>query len=226
MNQLDFDPIYFLESFPKILPFLPITLYLALISLVISIVGGLVLALILKANIPVIKQLALLYISFFRSIPSLVQLFLIYYGLPQLIPDMKVIDALTAAIIGLSVKNSAYLSEIFRAAISSVDKGQFEAAHSIGMSKARTYFSIVLPQATKNAIPATGNIFVGLIKETSLVFTLGVTEIFAKSKLLASASYKFLETFLAVAIVYWLITIIFSYLQNLLEKRVNKPYEK
>lgn len=226
MNQLDFDPIYFLESFPKILPFLPITLYLALISLVISIVGGLVLALILKANIPVIKQLALLYISFFRSIPSLVQLFLIYYGLPQLIPDMKVIDALTAAIIGLSVKNSAYLAEIFRAAISSVDKGQFEAAHSIGMSKAHTYFSIVLPQATKNAIPATGNIFVGLIKETSLVFTLGVTEIFAKSKLLASASYKFLETFLAVAIVYWLITIIFSYLQNLLEKRVNKPYEK
>jgi putative amino-acid transport system permease protein len=111
---------------------------------------------------------------------------------------MKVIDALTAAIIGLSVKNSAYLAEIFRAAISSVDKGQFEAAHSIVMSKARTYFSIVLPQATKNAIPATGNIFVGLIKETSLVFTLGVTEIFAKSKLLASASYKFLETFLAV----------------------------
>ncbi|RIP37018.1 amino acid ABC transporter permease [Staphylococcus gallinarum] len=223
---MDFDPIYFLESFPKILPFLPITLYLATISLVISIVGGLVLALILKANIPVIKQLALLYISFFRSIPSLVQLFLIYYGLPQLIPDMKVIDALTAAIIGLSVKNSAYLAEIFRAAISSVDKGQFEAAHSIGMSKARTYFSIVLPQATKNAIPATGNIFVGLIKETSLVFTLGVTEIFAKSKLLASASYKFLETFLAVAIVYWLITIIFSYLQNILEKRINRPYEK
>lgn len=223
---MDFDPIYFLESFPKILPFLPITLYLAIISLVISIVGGLVLALILKANIPVIKQLALLYISFFRSIPSLVQLFLIYYGLPQLIPDMKVIDALTAAIIGLSVKNSAYLAEIFRAAISSVDKGQFEAAHSIGMSKARTYFSIVLPQATKNAIPATGNIFVGLIKETSLVFTLGVTEIFAKSKLLASASYKFLETFLAVAIVYWLITIIFSYLQNILEKRINRPYEK
>ncbi|MDW8563773.1 MULTISPECIES: amino acid ABC transporter permease [Staphylococcus] len=220
-----FDPIYFLESFPKILPFLPTTIYLAIVSLIISIVGGLVLAIILKANIPVLKQLALLYISFFRSIPSLVQLFLIYYGLPQLIPDMKVIDALTAAIIGLSVKNSAYLAEIFRAAIASVDKGQFEAAHSIGLNKVRTYFSIILPQATKNAIPATGNIFVGLIKETSLVFTLGVTEIFAKSKLLSSESYKFLETFLAVAIIYWIITILFSYLQNLLEKRINKPYE-
>ncbi|MEJ7154290.1 MULTISPECIES: amino acid ABC transporter permease [Staphylococcus cohnii species complex] len=222
---MDFDPIYFLESFPKILPFLPLTLYLAVIALIISVIGGLVLAIILKADIPLLKQLALLYISFFRSIPTLVQLFLIYYGLPQLIPGMRIIDAITAAIIGLSVKNSAYLAEIFRAAISSVDKGQFEAAHSIGLNKVRTYFSIILPQATKNAIPATGNIFVGLIKETSLVFTLGVTEIFAKSKLLASASYNFLETFLVVAIIYWIITIIFSYLQSLLEKRVNKPYK-
>ncbi|PTE80171.1 ABC transporter permease [Staphylococcus equorum] len=221
---MDFDPIYFLESFPKILPFLPLTLYLAVISLIISVIGGLVLAIILKGNIPVLKQATLLYISFFRSIPTLVQLFLIYYGLPQLIPGMRIIDAITAAIIGLSVKNSAYLAEIFRAAISSVDKGQFEAAHSIGLSKVQTYFSIILPQATKNAIPATGNIFVGLIKETSLVFTLGVTEIFAKSKLLSSESYKFLETFLAVAIIYWVITIIFSYLQNILEKRINKPY--
>lgn len=221
---MDFDPIYFLESFPKILPFLPLTLYLAVISLIISVIGGLVLAIVLKGNIPVLKQATLLYISFFRSIPTLVQLFLIYYGLPQLIPGMRIIDAITAAIIGLSVKNSAYLAEIFRAAISSVDKGQFEAAHSIGLSKVQTYFSIILPQATKNAIPATGNIFVGLIKETSLVFTLGVTEIFAKSKLLSSESYKFLETFLAVAIIYWVITIIFSYLQNILEKRINKPY--
>lgn len=221
---MDFDPIYFLESFPKILPFLPLTLYLAVISLIISVIGGLVLAIVLKGNIPVLKQATLLYISFFRSIPTLVQLFLIYYGLPQLIPGMRIIDAITAAIIGLSVKNSAYLAEIFRAAISSVDKGQFEAAHSIGLSKVQTYFSIILPQATKNAIPATGNIFVGLIKETSLVFTLGVTEIFAKSKLLSSESYKFLETFLAVTIIYWVITIIFSYLQNILEKRINKPY--
>ncbi len=207
------------------MPYLPITLMLAIVSLILSIISGLIIALILRAKIPILKEIAIVYISFFRSIPSLVQLFLIYYGLPQLIPGMRVIDALTAAIIGLSIKNAAYLAEIFRAAITSVDKGQFEAAHSIGLSKTQTYIKIVLPQATRNAIPASGNIFIGLIKETSLVFTLGVTEIFAKSKLLSSASYKYLETFLAVAIVYWLITIIYTYLQSLLEKKLNKPYE-
>lgn len=222
---MNFDPIYFFETFPKLMPYLPITLMLAIVSLILSIIGGLIIALILRAKIPVLKEIAIVYISFFRSIPSLVQLFLIYYGLPQLIPGMRVIDALTAAIIGLSIKNAAYLAEIFRAAITSVDKGQFEAAHSIGHSKTQTYIKIVLPQATRNAIPASGNIFIGLIKETSLVFTLGVTEIFAKSKLLSSASYKYLETFLAVAIVYWLITIIYTYLQSLLEKKLNKPYE-
>lgn len=222
---MNFDPIYFFETFPKLMPYLPITLMLAIVSLILSIIGGLIIALILHAKIPVLKEIAIVYISFFRSIPSLVQLFLIYYGLPQLIPGMRVIDALTAAIIGLSIKNAAYLAEIFRAAITSVDKGQFEAAHSIGLSKTQTYIKIVLPQATRNAIPASGNIFIGLIKETSLVFTLGVTEIFAKSKLLSSASYKYLETFLAVAIVYWLITIIYTYLQSLLEKKLNKPYE-
>lgn len=222
---MNFDPIYFFEIFPKLMPYLPITLMLAIVSLILSIIGGLIIALILRAKIPVLKEIAIVYISFFRSIPSLVQLFLIYYGLPQLIPGMRVIDALTAAIIGLSIKNAAYLAEIFRAAITSVDKGQFEAAHSIGLSKTQTYIKIVLPQATRNAIPASGNIFIGLIKETSLVFTLGVTEIFAKSKLLSSASYKYLETFLAVAIVYWLITIIYTYLQSLLEKKLNKPYE-
>ncbi|TFV15025.1 amino acid ABC transporter permease [Mammaliicoccus lentus] len=222
---MNFDPIYFFETFPKLMPYLPITLMLAIVSLILSIIGGLIIALILRAKIPILKEIAIVYISFFRSIPSLVQLFLIYYGLPQLIPGMRVIDALTAAIIGLSIKNAAYLAEIFRAAITSVDKGQFEAAHSIGLSKTQTYIKIVLPQATRNAIPASGNIFIGLIKETSLVFTLGVTEIFAKSKLLSSASYKYLETFLAVAIVYWLITIIYTYLQSLLEKKLNKPYE-
>ncbi len=222
---MNFDPIYFFETFPKLMPYLPITLMLAIVSLILSIISGLIIALILRAKIPILKEIAIVYISFFRSIPSLVQLFLIYYGLPQLIPGMRVIDALTAAIIGLSIKNAAYLAEIFRAAITSVDKGQFEAAHSIGLSKTQTYIKIVLPQATRNAIPASGNIFIGLIKETSLVFTLGVTEIFAKSKLLSSASYKYLETFLAVAIVYWLITIIYTYLQSLLEKKLNKPYE-
>lgn len=138
---------------------------------------------------------------------------------------MSIIDALSASIIGLSLKNAAYLAEIFRAAITSVDKGQFEGARAVGMTRVQAYVRIILPQAVRNAIPATGNQFIGLMKETSLVFTLGLTELFAQAKILASGSYRYFETYLAVAVIYWILTIVYSYFQTLLEKKVNKPYE-
>lgn len=201
------------------------TLFIAVVSLVIAVTGGLILALLLRSNILILTAPAKLYISFFRAVPTLVQLFIIYYGLPQIIPSMSIIDALTASIIGLSLKNAAYLAEIFRAAITSVDKGQFEGARAVGMTKAQAYVRIILPQAVRNAIPATGNQFIGLMKETSLVFTLGLTELFAQAKILASGSYRYFETYLAVAVIYWILTIVYSYFQTLLEKKVNKPYE-
>ncbi|WP_460267461.1 amino acid ABC transporter permease, partial [Clostridium tertium] len=138
-------------------------------------------------------QLSKLYISFFRGVPTLVQLFLIYYGLPQLFPEMSKMTALTAAIIGLSLKNAAYLAEIFRAALNSVDDGQLEACLSVGMTKLQAYRRIILPQAIRNAIPATGNTFIGLLKETSLAFTLGVMEMFAQGKMYASGNLKYFE---------------------------------
>jgi len=223
--MMNFDINYFLELFPAVVPYIPITLLLAFVSMLIAIVVGVVLAFITKNKVPVLHQLATLYISFFRGVPTLVQLFLIYYGLPQIFPSMSAMDAVTATIIGLSVKNSAYLSEIFRAALNSVDTGQLEACYTVGMSKFQGYARIILPQAIKNAIPATGNTFIGLLKETSLAFTLGVTELFAQGKIIASSSLKYLETYLVIAIVYWLLTIIYSYIQSLYEKRVNKPYE-
>ncbi|MGK7376291.1 amino acid ABC transporter permease [Planococcus sp. 1R117A] len=222
---MNFDIPYFFELFPMVLPYLPITLFMAVISMIIAIVAGIVLAFITKNKVPVLHQLATLYISFFRGVPTLVQLFLIYYGLPQIFPSMSAMDAVTATIIGLSVKNSAYLAEIFRAALNSVDNGQLEACYTVGMTKLQAYSRIVLPQAVKNAIPATGNTFIGLLKETSLAFTLGVTELFAQGKIVASSSLKYLETYLVIAIVYWLLTVLYSYMQSLYEKRVNRPYE-
>ncbi|MFP7494956.1 amino acid ABC transporter permease [Terribacillus saccharophilus] len=222
---MNFDPIYFLEIFPELLPYVPLTVVMAVLSLVAAIIGGLILALILRAKIPVLYRVAVFYISFFRAVPTLVQLFLIYYGLPQLFPELRAMEALTAAIIGLSIKNAAYMAEIFRAALDSVDKGQLEACKTVGMTSAQAYRRIILPQAARNAIPATGNTFIGLLKETSLAFTLGLTELFAQGKILASASYKYLETYLAVAIMYWLLTIIYSLIQRLVEGRLNKPYK-
>src|SRR5690606_3476129 len=142
-------------------------------------------------KVPVLYQLTAVFLSFFRAIPMLALLFLIYFGLPQIIPSLSILNAVTAAIIGLSLKNAAYLAEIFRAAINSVDEGQLEACHSIGMTKFQAMYRIVLPQAVRNAVPATGNIFIGLVKETSLAFTLGVAEIFAQGKMMASASLKY-----------------------------------
>ncbi|MFD2831091.1 amino acid ABC transporter permease [Corticicoccus populi] len=219
------DPLYFFEVIPELIPYIPITLFIAVVSLIIAVAGGLLLALCLRSGIWILSALAKLYISFFRAVPTLVQLFIIYYGLPQIFPGMSIIDSMTASILGLSVKNAAYLAEIFRAAITSVDKGQFEGARAVGMTKVQAYIRIILPQAVRNAIPATGNQFIGLMKETSLVFTLGMTELFAQARISASSTYRYFETFLAVAVIYWVMTIAYSYLQGLLEKKVNKPYE-
>lgn len=220
--NLDFG--YLVEIIPDLLKLIPLTLFLAVISMIFAIIGGLVLALITRSNIPVLKQLATIYISFFRAIPTLVQLFLIYYGLPQIFPALTAMTAITAAILGLSLKQSAFLAEIFRAALNSVDKGQVEACLSVGMTKAQAFRRIVLPQATRNAIPATSNVFIGLIKETSLAFTLGVVELFAQGKILAASSLKFFETYLALALLYWFLIIIFTFIQQALEKRMEKPY--
>ena len=220
--ELDFG--YFVEIFPALLKLIPFTLFLAVISMVFSVIGGLILALITRSNIPVLKQLATIYISFFRAIPTLVQLFLIYYGLPQIFPALTGMTAVTAAILGLSLKQSAFLAEIFRAALNSVEKGQVEACLSVGMTKAQALRRVVLPQATRNAIPASSNVFIGLIKETSLAFTLGIVELFAQGKILAASSLKFFETYLALALLYWVMIILVTLIQQVVEKRMEKPY--
>ncbi|MGY2644211.1 amino acid ABC transporter permease [Bacillus inaquosorum] len=222
MNTIDWE--FMISAFPTLIQAFPITLFMAVAAMIFAIIGGLILALITKNKIPVLHQLSKLYISFFRGVPTLVQLFLIYYGLPQLFPEMSKMTALTAAIIGLSLKNAAYLAEIFRAALNSVDDGQLEACLSVGMTKLQAYRRIILPQAVRNAIPATGNTFIGLLKETSLAFTLGVMEMFAQGKMYASGNLKYFETYLAVAIVYWVLTIIYSILQDLFERAMSKPY--
>jgi len=222
MNTIDWE--FMISAFPTLIQALPITLFMAVAAMIFAIIGGLILALITKNKIPVLHQLSKLYISFFRGVPTLVQLFLIYYGLPQLFPEMSKMTALTAAIIGLSLKNAAYLAEIFRAALNSVDEGQLEACLSVGMTKFQAYRRIILPQAIRNAIPATGNTFIGLLKETSLAFTLGVMEMFAQGKMYASGNLKYFETYLAVAIVYWILTMIYSILQDLFERAMSKPY--
>ncbi len=222
MNTFDVD--YTLGIFPILLKYVDITLSMAFISTAIALTIAILIAIIKTFNTKVLSQIADVYISFFRGTPLLVQLFLLYYGLPQIFPSFSSLDAYSASILGLSLHFSAYMAEAIRGAISSIDKGQFEAAESLGMSQTQTFVYIILPQAIRVAIPSLMNNFIDLVKSTSLAFTLGVPEIMAKAQLEASSSFKYFESFLAVALVYWALVVFFGYLQRRLEKRLNKAY--
>ncbi|MEN8549960.1 amino acid ABC transporter permease [Acinetobacter soli] len=223
---MHFDWTYMISIIPKILYYLPVTLFLAILSMVIACIFGLALALIRQTQVKIISSIIAVYISLFRSLPSLVLLFLIYFGLPQLVPSLSGINALTAATIGFSLKNSAYMAEIFRASLKAVDTSQMEAGLSIGMTKTQVYTRIILPQAFLNALPATGNTFISLIKDTSVAFSLGVTEIFAQAKMIAADSFRYFETFLVVGLVYWILVLSYSYLQNYLEHKLSRSLQR
>ncbi len=221
---MNFNFKYMFEIIPELLTYVPVTLYIAIASMIIAVIIAIFLSLILVNRTPVLHQLALIYISFFRGTPPLVQLLMIYFGLPQLLPSFNSITAMTAAILAFSLNVSAYLAEIFRAGLESVDKGQAEAALTTGMTYPQALKSIILPQAARNAIPATGNTFLGLLKNTSLAFTVGVTELLAQGKLLATATLHFFEAYMAVALIYWGLTALYSWLQSWYEKKISKAY--
>ncbi len=224
MRGLDYD--YMLGLVPVILGYVPITLAMA--------VGAMILALILASLLAVervfrvrgLDWLVALFISFFRGTPLLVQLFLFYYGLPQIAPAFARIDGVTAAVMGLTLHFAAYMAETIRAAITGVDRSQWEAAQSIGMTQGQMMRRIILPQATRVAAPTLVNYFIDIIKATSLAFTLGVTEMMGAAQKEAAGSFLYFEAFLVVAIVYWIIVESLSRGQHRMETYLNKAYAR
>lgn len=221
---MNFDIKFIFEAIPQLLRYLPMTLLLAFASMLFASVLGMVLALFISNHVKILSPLAKLYISFFRSVPTLVTLFLFYFGIPQLFPEFSFIDAITATIVALSFKNAANLAEEFRGALLAVDPGQMEACLSVGMTRRQGLIRIVLPQAFKIAIPGMGNYLIMLIKESSLAFTVGVSDIFAQTKIIASSSFRFFESYIAVALIYWGLTVLLTLMQGKLEKALSKPY--
>ncbi|MGE7917799.1 amino acid ABC transporter permease [Viridibacillus sp. NPDC093762] len=221
---MKFDFMYFLESLPQLLKYVYITLGVSVVSMIISFFISILLVLIDRNRIKVLYPLSRLYISFFRGTPLLVQLFVLYFGLPQIFPEMAVITSLQAALIGLSLNNAAYLSEILRGSLNGVESNQMDACLSVGMTKMQAMRKVIFPQAIRVAVPALGNNFIGLIKESSLTFVLGLAEILAHAKMLAAESYLYMESYLAVAIIYWGLTVIIGWLQRRLEYRLEVPY--
>lgn len=221
---MDFDFQYMLEVIPNLLVYIPTTLYITVISMIVAIIIGGLFAIILFNKVPVLSQLVQVLSSFFRGTPAIVQLLLVYFGLPQIIPDLTSMTATQASILALSLNTAAYLAEVFRAALASVDAGQVEAAMSVGLNYRQTLKGIILPQALRNALPGTGNTFVSLMKNSSLAFTIGVVEIVAQGKILAAASLRFFEVYFAIALIYWGLTILYTWIQEWYENYINRPY--
>ena len=217
---------YMLGLVPVLLGYLPLTLQLAGAAMVMALILACVFAVVRVLGIPVLNQLTIVFISFFRGTPLLVQLFLFYYGLPQLFSVLTVIDGVTATIMGLTLHFSAYMAESIRAAILGVDRSQTEAALSIGMTNSQLMRRIILPQATRVALPTLMNYFIDMIKATSLAFTLGVTELMGATQKEASGSFLYFEAFIVAAVMYWIVVELLSQLQKYLEIRLNKAYSR
>ena len=218
MNQSTLD--LFLSSLgPIVLGAVTGTIPLALVSFVAGLVLALVLALMRLSRRRLLSWTARAYISIVRGTPLLVQLFVIFYGLPSL---GVLIDPWPSAVIAFSINVGGYAAEVIRAAILSVPKGQWEAAYMIGMSHRRALTRIILPQAARVSVPPLSNTFISLVKDTSLASLILVTELFRQAQQVAAFSQEFMLLYLEAALVYWVICLALSSVQGVLETRLDR----
>jgi L-cystine transport system permease protein len=210
----------FLDSFwPIVWGGVSGTIPLALASFAIGLVLALGVALARLSKNRVLSSAARFYVSVIRGTPLLVQLFVIFYGLPTI---GLVIDPWPSAIIAFSLNVGGYAAEVIRAAILSVPKGQWEAGYTIGMSSTTTLRRIILPQAARVSVPPLSNTFISLVKDTSLASLILVTELFRVSQQIAAFSREFMLLYLEAALVYWLFCLVLSSGQNALERRLDR----
>jgi cystine transport system permease protein len=192
---------------------------LAFASMAIGLVIAVVIALMRLSGTAVLAGIARVYISIIRGTPLLVQLFVVFYGLPSIGVRL---DPWPSAIIAFSLNVGGYAAEVIRAAILSVPKGQWEAAHTIGMSRGLALRRIILPQAARVSVPPLSNTFISLVKDTSLASVILVVELFRQAQQIATVSNQFLLIYLEAALVYWVICLILSFGQDALEKRLDR----
>ena len=211
----------FLRAAPTLVEALWVTIFLGLVSFAIGSTIGLSVALIRMSKLRVLKAIVVTYVSIFLGTPMLVQILLIYFGLPQI---GILIDPIPSGILALSLNVGAYQSENFRAGLLGVDHGQREAAYSIGMSYWQAMRRILLPQALRIAAPPIGTRFIALMKDTSLVSVITVTELTRAAERVGSATFRYLEMYLIAAAIYWVLNFILSLGQAALERRMGRPY--
>lgn len=208
------------DILPALLKGTVVTLELTACSISLGFVLGIALALgRLYGNRP-ISAFSAGYIQFFRGTPLLVQLFILYYGLPRY--DIR-LSSFVAGILGLGLNSAAYQAEYFRGAIQSISRGQMMAARAIGMSRFKTILNIILPQALRIVIPSWSNELIYTLKYSSLAYMIGAPELMAQGKFIAAENFRYFEVFLVVAFIYMVAVLIVSRVLNMVEKRVRIP---
>jgi L-cystine transport system permease protein len=213
--QVRFDFSFALESIPRIITGLPMTLIITVVSMAAGLLIGFFVALCRIHKIPFLRQLSALYVSFIRGTPLIVQLYLTFYTLPALMAlysrysgggdTLIIIPPLTVALICYTLNTAAYLSNAIGAALSSVEISQMEAAYSVGESYWQGLRRIILPQALIIAFPTLTNSLLNLLKGTSFAYTVMVVDLMARAKIVAAEGYRYLESFVVCAVIYWLL---------------------
>lgn len=224
---------FMVDSLPKLISVIPMTIYISVVSVVIGFILAAIIAIVREKRIKGLSQIFAVLVSFIRGTPILVQLYVIYYGLAQFLYYLQnqgvsvkpgSLPHLVIAISAYSLNAAANLSETIRSAYHSVDQDQYRAALSVGMTPSSSMRRIVIPQLIPNLIPNFSNFFLDMIKDTALVYNIGIIEIMGKSNIVASFGFKYLETYLDALILYLVICFVFgkilSYAETYVTKRV------
>jgi len=219
VNFIDVDLM--VRSAPFLLKGAGYTVELSIGGMVFGLALGFVVALMRLSKRKLLRGIGRIYVSFIRGTPLLVQLFVIYYGLAQF--GLR-IDPIPSALIGLSLNVAGYTGEILRAAIASIDRGQWEAARALGLSWPQTMRLVIMPQAARVALPPLGNSFISLVKDTSLAATIQVPELFRQAQLITARTFQIFTMYLTAAILYWIISTVLATLQERLERRYSRQY--
>jgi polar amino acid transport system permease protein len=210
-----------LDKLPYLLQGSIMTIQLTFITLILGTLLGIILALCKISKNIVIKSVAGLYIWIFRGTPMILQIFFFYNALPA-ISENLVLSPFTAAVLGLSLNCAAYMAEIIRGGIISIEKGQFEASKALGFTYFQTMIKIILPQTIRVIIPSVGNEFITMLKDTSLVSTIAMVELMRSATQIGSTTFKVAEMLLAAGLLYLIMTTVFTSVFSSLEKKLAK----
>ncbi|MFF2017441.1 MULTISPECIES: amino acid ABC transporter permease [Bacillales] len=225
------DPSFIWTAFVQLLGAVPTTLYITVVSVLVGFIIGTAVALIRIYKVPVLYPIAVAYVTFIRGTPMLTHLLLIYFGLPVLIDGLSAyfgwsfrsvnMPMIGFAYISFSITAGAYMSEVVRSGLLAVDRGQIEAAHSVGMTTPQALRRIVFPQALAASLPNLSNSVIGMLHGSTLAFTVSVVDINAKAEIVASTNWKFFEAYVAAALIFWGLTVLIERLTAVIEKRIN-----